>query len=69
MEASDVGQPITLSQPSSAQAIAFGNVAKAVAGRISVIAAEIRAAERAETEAPSTEDRLVRPQAGPTTTT
>lgn len=69
MEASDVGKPITLSQPESAQATAFGNVAKAVAGRISVIAAEIRAAERAETEASSTEDKLARPQAGQTTTT
>ncbi len=37
MEGSDTGKPITLSDPSSIQANAFTNVAKTVAGRISVI--------------------------------
>jgi ATP-binding protein involved in chromosome partitioning len=50
MEGSDTGKPITLSDPSSIQANAFTNVAKTVAGRISVIAAEMKAAEEAETE-------------------
>lgn len=50
MEGSDTGKPITLSEPSSIQANAFTNVAKTVAGRISVIAAELKAAEEAETQ-------------------
>lgn len=50
MEGSDTGKPITLSEPNSIQANAFTNVAKTVAGRISIIAAEMKAAEEAETE-------------------
>src|SRR2546421_1467892 len=50
MEGSDTGKPIILSEPSSIQANAFTNVAKTVAGRISVIAAELKALEEAEAE-------------------
>jgi ATP-binding protein involved in chromosome partitioning len=48
MEGSDTGKPIILSEPDSIQANAFTNVAKTVAGRISVIAAELKALEEAE---------------------
>lgn len=50
MEGSDTGKPIILSEPGSIQANAFTNVAKTVAGRISVIAAELKALEEAEAE-------------------
>jgi len=50
MEGSDTGKPIILSEPGSIQANAFTNAAKTVAGRISVIAAELKALEEAETE-------------------
>jgi ATP-binding protein involved in chromosome partitioning len=50
MEGSDTGKPIILSEPGSVQANAFTNVAKTVAGRISVIAAELKALEDAEAE-------------------
>ncbi|MFI5422534.1 MAG: P-loop NTPase, partial [Nitrososphaerales archaeon] len=50
MEGSDTGKPIILSVPGSIQANAFTNVAKTVAGRISVIAAELKALEEAEAE-------------------
>jgi ATP-binding protein involved in chromosome partitioning len=56
MEGSDTGKPITLSEPNSIQANAFTNVAKTVAGRISVIAAEMKAAEEAETEGQTPND-------------
>ncbi len=48
MTGSDTGEPITLSEPGSVQANAFTNVAKTVAGRISVIAAEMKATDEAE---------------------
>jgi ATP-binding protein involved in chromosome partitioning len=51
MTGSDTGEPITLSEPGSAQANAFTNVAKTVAGRISVIAAEMKATDQAEAAA------------------
>lgn len=50
MEGSDTGRPVILSKANSAQARAFTNVAKTVAGRISVIAVELKAANEAETE-------------------
>jgi len=49
MMGSDTGEPITLSEPSSIQANAFTSVAKTVAGRISIIAAEMKAADDTET--------------------
>ena len=50
MEGSDIGKPIILSDPGSIQANAFTTVAKTVAGRISIIAAEMKAVEEAETK-------------------
>jgi ATP-binding protein involved in chromosome partitioning len=50
MEGSDQGKPITISEPESVQSHAFINVAKSVAGRISVIAAEMNAEEKNEAE-------------------
>jgi ATP-binding protein involved in chromosome partitioning len=49
MMGSDTGEPITLSEPGSKQANAFTSVAKTVAGRISMIAAEMKAADEAAT--------------------
>ena len=50
MEGSDRGKPITICEPESVQSHAFSNVAKTVAGRISVIAAEMNAQEEDKTE-------------------
>jgi ATP-binding protein involved in chromosome partitioning len=50
MEGSDRGKPITICEPESVQSHAFINVAKIVAGRISVIAAEMNAQEEDKTE-------------------
>jgi len=50
MEGSDQGKPIIITEPESVQSRAFINVAKMVAGRISVIAAEMNAEEKNETE-------------------
>jgi ATP-binding protein involved in chromosome partitioning len=47
-EGSDVGKPTVMSQPDSMQAHAFSKAAKVVAGRISIIAAEMKAQEQAE---------------------
>ncbi|HET7148892.1 MAG TPA: Mrp/NBP35 family ATP-binding protein [Candidatus Nitrosopolaris sp.] len=51
MEGSDTGKPVILSEPGSIQANAFNNVAKTVAGRISVIAAELKTSEEADAKA------------------
>jgi len=45
MEGSDIGKPVTISEPNSMQSLAFSKVAKMIAGRISIIAAEIREQE------------------------
>jgi ATP-binding protein involved in chromosome partitioning len=45
MEGSDIGKPVTTSEPNSMQSLAFSKVAKMIAGRISIIAAEIREQE------------------------
>jgi ATP-binding protein involved in chromosome partitioning len=50
MEGSDQGKPITITEPESVQSRAFINVAKIVAGRISVIATEMNAEEKNEAE-------------------
>jgi ATP-binding protein involved in chromosome partitioning len=50
MTGSDTGEPITLAEPGSVQANTFSNVAKTVAGRISVIAAEMKATDDAEAD-------------------
>jgi len=43
MTGSDLGQPVTISQPASLQSIAFDRLARNVAGRVSIIAAELNA--------------------------
>ena len=45
MEGSDAGIPVTVSEPDSIQSLAFSKAAKTIAGRISIIAAEIREQE------------------------
>jgi ATP-binding protein involved in chromosome partitioning len=47
-EGSDIGKPAVVSEPESMQAHAFTKAAKMVAGRISIIAAEMKAQEQAE---------------------
>jgi ATP-binding protein involved in chromosome partitioning len=47
-EGSDIGKPAVVSEPESMQAHAFSKAAKMVAGRISIIAAEMKAQEQAE---------------------
>jgi ATP-binding protein involved in chromosome partitioning len=42
MEGSDIGKPIIISEPDSSQSQAFSKVAKMLAGRVSVIAAEMK---------------------------
>jgi ATP-binding protein involved in chromosome partitioning len=48
MEGSDAGKPTVVSEPESMQSHAFTKAAKIVAGRISIIAAEMQAQEQAE---------------------
>ncbi len=48
MEGSDIGKPITISQPESLQSSAIMKIAKNVAGRVSVIAAELKQSEESE---------------------
>jgi ATP-binding protein involved in chromosome partitioning len=49
-EGSDIGKPAVLSEPESVQAHAFTKAAKLIAGRVSILAAEIRAQEQSETQ-------------------
>src|ERR671912_814300 len=51
MEGSDRGKPIIIAEPESMQSHAFSKVAKLIAGRISVLAAEIQAHEQSESQA------------------
>jgi ATP-binding protein involved in chromosome partitioning len=53
MEGSDKGKPVIISEPDSIQANAMSKVSKVVAGRISIIAAEINAEKSQETESTS----------------
>lgn len=46
MTGSDTGHPVTISQPASLQSVAFDKLARNIAGRVSIIAAELR--EQAE---------------------
>lgn len=48
---SDTGKPTVLSEPDSFQAQSFDRAAKTIAGRISIIAAEMKAQEEAEVKA------------------
>lgn len=43
MTGSDLGQPVTISQPASLQSVAFDKLARNIAGRVSIIAAELNA--------------------------
>jgi ATP-binding protein involved in chromosome partitioning len=45
MEGSDFGKPVVISDPESMQAHIFSKVAKVIAGKVSIIAAEIRSQE------------------------
>lgn len=47
-EGSDSGKPTVVSEPESMQAQSFSKAAKVIAGRISIIAAELKAQEQAE---------------------
>jgi ATP-binding protein involved in chromosome partitioning len=49
MEGSDIGKPVTISEPNSMQSLAFSKLAKMTAGRISIIAAEMREQENTGT--------------------
>src|SRR6476646_10361230 len=50
MEGSDFGKPVVISNPESMQAHIFSKVAKVIAGKVSIIAAEIRSQEDSETK-------------------
>jgi ATP-binding protein involved in chromosome partitioning len=50
-ESSDIGKPTVISEPESVQSHAFTKAAKLIAGRISVLAAEIKAQEQSESQA------------------
>jgi ATP-binding protein involved in chromosome partitioning len=49
-ESSDVGKPSVVSEPDSVQAHAFTKAAKVIAGRISILAAEIKSQEQAQNQ-------------------
>ena len=49
-EGSDTGKPTVVSEPESVQAHAFIKAAKLIAGRVSILAAEIQAQEHTETQ-------------------
>src|SRR5215207_5031892 len=51
MEGSDRGKPIIIAEPESEQAQSFIKAAKLIAGRISIIAAEMKAQEQSESQA------------------
>ena len=50
MKGSDIGKPVIISQPDSIHSHAFSKVAKMVAGRISIIAAEMRTQQEAKSD-------------------
>jgi ATP-binding protein involved in chromosome partitioning len=50
-ESSDVGKPSVVSEPDSVQAHAFTKAAKVIAGRISILAAEIKAQGQVQNQA------------------
>src|SRR5215204_3060638 len=50
-EGSDAGRPTVVSEPESEQAQSFIKAAKLIAGRISIIAAEMKAQEQSESQA------------------
>jgi len=50
-EGSDTGKPSVITEPDSVQSLAFTKAARVIAGRISIIAAELQAQEQAESQA------------------
>ena len=50
-EGSDTGKPSVITDPESVQSLAFTKAARVIAGRISIIAAELQAQEQAESQA------------------
>ena len=52
MEGSDMGTPVTVSEPNSIQSLAFSKVAKTIAGRISILAAEMKEQENEASSEP-----------------
>ncbi len=50
-EGSDTGKPSVITEPESVQSLAFTKAARVIAGRISIIAAELQAQEQAESQA------------------
>ncbi|MDQ3806996.1 MAG: Mrp/NBP35 family ATP-binding protein, partial [Thermoproteota archaeon] len=50
-ESSDVGKPSIISDPNSLESQAFTKAAKLIAGRISILASEIKAQEQSENQA------------------
>lgn len=50
MTGSDIGKSVVISAPDSMNSLVFSKVAKTIAGRISVIATEMRAQEETESE-------------------
>ncbi|MDQ3882643.1 MAG: Mrp/NBP35 family ATP-binding protein [Thermoproteota archaeon] len=50
-ESSDVGKPSIISDPNSLESQAFTKAAKLIAGRISILASEIKAQEQSESQA------------------
>jgi hypothetical protein len=58
MEGSDLGKPVAISKNGSIETKAFTDVAKTIAGRISVIAATMKDEDRnSSNESPSDEQR------------
>jgi ATP-binding protein involved in chromosome partitioning len=49
-ESSDIGKRTVISEPESVQSHAFTKAAKLIAGRISILAAEIKAQEQSESQ-------------------
>ena len=48
MHGSDIGKPVIISDPESSQTKSFLKISKLVAGRVSVLAAEMQAQEQYE---------------------
>lgn len=53
MTGSDIGKSVVISAPDSMNSLVFSKVAKTIAGRISVIATEMRAQQETESEQPN----------------
>jgi ATP-binding protein involved in chromosome partitioning len=56
MHGSDIGKPVIISDPESAQTKSFLKISKLVAGRVSVLAAEMQEQEQYEEKQEETSD-------------